>query len=432
MEAYPEVAPYTTSVELTPEAIMTIRYALALTLLVGCAPGMGSGSAVPARDAVLAAMVPLGLPPDSADPGLIAFGREASRYPIVLLGENGHGVREHTLMKVAMVRHLHEQHGYDVLAFESGYHECREAQERLDSETVGQTIRRCLLAQFHHSDIIPLFEYIAATQRTARPLRLAGIDMQVQQFSRTRPAWLRGGLRAAGAQWADTIAVLDSILVEKSFLPADSLRAWLYPHLTGTALLYDYAAERATGDVQWALRGVSALLAREALRKTALAAGTSVPAAFYEIRDAYMARSVMRHAGGGHKVMVWLHNDHARYGHFAFGDLQVKSTGQYLRELVPGRTFSVGFLTGAGTVANNSRQPRQVALADSGSIEWYFNHTRHPAAFLSLTASRRVRDWAAREFAYSRSNEVLRITPGAAFDALVYVDSVSVPSYRIP
>src|SRR5690606_3647962 len=121
------------------------------------------------------------------------------------------------------------------------------------------------------------------------------------------------------------------------------------------------------GDLQWDLTAVRTLLAREALRREALAADTSVPAEFYALRDEYMARSVLRHAEGERKVMVWLHNDHARYGEFAFGELRVKSTGQYLRELASDRTYSVGFLMGGGMVANNSRRPMQVATADSGS-----------------------------------------------------------------
>jgi erythromycin esterase-like protein len=157
-----------------------------------------------------------------------------------------------------------------------------------------------------------------------------------------------------------------------------------------------------------------------------------MPAQFYEIRDQYMARSVLRHAEGGQRVMVWLHNDHARYGNFAFGDLSIRSTGGYLRELAPGRTYSVGFLMGGGTVANNSRRPMQVAPVDSGALEWHFKQAGRTTAFLSLTASREMRDWAQREFAYSRGNEVLRMRPGLEFDALVYVDSVSPPGYRIP
>jgi len=38
---------------------------------------------------------------------------------IVFLGENAHGVSEFTTMKARLIRYLHEELGFDVLAFES-------------------------------------------------------------------------------------------------------------------------------------------------------------------------------------------------------------------------------------------------------------------------------------------------------------------------
>ena len=48
------------------------------------------------------------------------------------LGESGHGVREFNLAKVRLIRFLHEEMGFDVLAFESGLFECWQA-ERMHS-----------------------------------------------------------------------------------------------------------------------------------------------------------------------------------------------------------------------------------------------------------------------------------------------------------
>ena len=416
---------------------MTRFPTLLLPILLACAPSQRSAIAPTALELVGSEALALSVPPVAADPGMVAFGREASRFPIVLLGENGHGVREHTMMKVAMVRHLHERHGFDVIAFESSYHDCREAEERIGTESAAATLRRCLLTQLHHAELVPLFEYIVATHRTDRPLRIAGIDLQVQSYyGRSRPQYFRQGLGALGSALADTIAVLDSIFIEKSYTPADTLRAWLYPHLEATRQLFNSALAITSGDLQWSLRSMTEILRRETVRSALLARGAPNTAEIYQIRDEYMARSVLREAdlGGSHprKVMVWLHNDHARYDNWANGDLAIKSTGQYLRELAPGRTYSVGFLMGGGTVANNSRRPMQVAQAGSGSLEWHFKQTGLGAAWLSLGASAAVREWAGREYAYARGNEVLRIVPGAAFDALVYVDSVGVPGYRIP
>ena len=46
---------------------------------------------------------------------------------IVQLGENTHGVREYNLLKARIVRFLHQELGYEVLAFESALYQCYDA-----------------------------------------------------------------------------------------------------------------------------------------------------------------------------------------------------------------------------------------------------------------------------------------------------------------
>jgi erythromycin esterase len=46
---------------------------------------------------------------------------------IVQLGESGHGVAEFNHAKVRLIKFLHQQMGFDVMAFESGLYECYNA-----------------------------------------------------------------------------------------------------------------------------------------------------------------------------------------------------------------------------------------------------------------------------------------------------------------
>src|SRR5262245_18908899 len=48
---------------------------------------------------------------------------------IVQLGESGHGVAEFNHAKVRLIKFLHEQLGYDVIAFDSGLYECYAANQ---------------------------------------------------------------------------------------------------------------------------------------------------------------------------------------------------------------------------------------------------------------------------------------------------------------
>jgi erythromycin esterase len=362
-------------------------------------------------------------------------GKAIGNRRVVLLGENGHGVAEFSAAKAAMIRYLHEHLGFETVAFESGFHECREANERLRARPVRQLFRDCLLYQLEHREVEALIRYAQERRESARPLAIAGIDLQLQGYaSRSRPAFFRDALRGAAPALADTVARLDSILVERALVGQDSVRRWIRDHGAVTRALYDSAAALTGGDTSWTFRTAAELMRRELHRVAALAFGLEPPSDVYAIRDEWMARTIAHLAGGPtgtKKVIVWLHNDHARYGAWRAGPLRIRAAGQQLREMLPGEVFSVGFLMGGGAFADNVRRPRRVATRPTGSLEETFRRAGYPVAFLRLVtpAEPAVRAWADAEHPYLRGDVVRRMWPAREFDALVYVDSVSVAHY---
>lgn len=364
-----------------------------------------------------------------------AVARAIGDRRIVLLGENGHGVAEFSAAKVALVRHLHEHLGFGIVAFESGFHECREADRRLTEQPVRASFRDCLLYQLEHREVEALIQYARDRRGSARPLAIAGIDLQLQGFAtRSRPPFFREALRGTAPGLADTVARLDSILIEKALIDRDTVRQWIRDYGRMAVVLYDSAGTLTGGDTSWSFRTAAALMRRELHRAAALAFGLEPPSDVYAARDEWMARTIGHLAGaaaGGTNVVVWLHNDHARYGAWRAGPLRIRAAGQYVREAFPGDVFSLGFLMGGGTFADNSRRPRRVPATPAGSIEETFRQAGYPVAFLSLEEplDPRVRVWAGAEHPYFRGDAVRRMRPGYEFDALVYFDSVSVATY---
>lgn len=100
---------------------------------------------------------------------------------IVLLGEQSHGDGTTFLAKTRLIKFLHQEMGYEVLAFESGLYDCWKAWQLLqggkDSEdAVGAGV---FAVWSQSAEFQPLITYLAQTLGTERPLEVAGVDCQV-------------------------------------------------------------------------------------------------------------------------------------------------------------------------------------------------------------------------------------------------------------
>lgn len=124
---------------------------------------------------------------------------------IVLLGEQSHWDGATLLAKNRLIRFLHEEEGFNVLAFECGTFECQRADEMLrPGADVRPAMAACLHQVWNVNEVVPLFEYVAWTKGTQRPLRLTGFDSQpTGDASREK---MQSLLAFVGdiAQWSET------------------------------------------------------------------------------------------------------------------------------------------------------------------------------------------------------------------------------------
>jgi erythromycin esterase-like protein len=100
---------------------------------------------------------------------------------IVMLGEPSHGAGSAFAAKVRVVRLLHERLGFDVLAWESGLIDLERTESGLcgDVDPVEAAQRGILKIWSASAECRPLFAYTKASHSGARPLTMAGFDMQL-------------------------------------------------------------------------------------------------------------------------------------------------------------------------------------------------------------------------------------------------------------
>jgi hypothetical protein len=160
---------------------------------------------------------------------------------LVQLGESGHGVAEFDSGKVRLIQFLHQEMGFDVIAFESGLYECFRADEQVGELVADSLMRHCINEVWPAEETLPLFDYIKAARGTGRPLSLAGFDTQfTHQFSIFTPARRTGPLHLVinvhlgwhylyARQYDQAIAQCRRTLeLDPAFPQAQRYAAWAY------------------------------------------------------------------------------------------------------------------------------------------------------------------------------------------------------------
>ena len=357
---------------------------------------------------------------------------------IVLLGENGHGVSEFSTLKVGLIQQLH-QRGYDLVLFESGLAECHRAAQGPNDAPLSTVLRRCLGYAFEHAELLPLFRTFRDARESEHPLEFGGMDLQIQGNDAIGRGRIFGNaLRVVAPELADSLVRMDSLLVATSLAGRDSLLPWIARHGGEVEAAYRTAADQVWGLARLALRMNAANLAR--LREQADAAREgrgALSAEYYATRDRWMAHAVAYLAdsmGRTRNVIIWLHDDHARRDSLDTPAGRVRAVGSYLAAWYPGETFSLGFLMGGGEVADNSRRTRAVPAATSGGLESLFTDVQGEVGYVMVRGRDGLPEaWSRVERPYLRAGlGTSRLTPAAAFDAMMYVRKVSPPSYRLP
>ena len=369
---------------------------------------------------------------------------------IVQIGESHHSVAEYHHLKTRLVKFLHEEMGFDVLAFESSIYECFAADLRTLSPAaaIGATI----FPVWATEDMVPLFDYLKRSQSSERPLTFAGFDTQISAYGAvtTRPAFFRRVVGAVDTEYAERVAAFDAEFVERIRIEGpryaraeeetlvafyDRLAAFIaanrdrlnaaFPH--DPTAFFAYRAAWSSARFVQQLRSYldnpddASMEGHFALRDQAMADNLTALA-----RELYPDR----------KIIVWAANLHVRHANHETS-YEFPTMGGWLVERFRNELYTIGVYPNRGQFAGGSRTVTALAPAPGGTMEHLMTMAGSSPLFVDLLGQERAagNEWMFDTIMTREPQPIgpevvaLPIVPRDQYDGLLFFDRISAPTF---
>ncbi|MEY9979482.1 erythromycin esterase family protein [Lysinibacillus sp. RC79] len=368
---------------------------------------------------------------------------------IVFLGESSHGAAEFSLAKTRLIQFLHQEMGYNVLAFESGMGNAMNAQGQIDKQTAKQTMKDTIFGVWWTKETMPLFEYAKKTQNTNKPLKLAGFDIQ-QQGAFTNGDWLQN------SKLAKQLREVEEQLVDWSF--GTDLKGYqkakpsiieVYKQVKSQVQLKEKELKAAYPSEPHIVKLMERTLAdriRLADEYVELSIQSNIDLEqnkydsflkTMEWRDQSMMENLLWLAEEIYpteKFIVWAHNDHIRKAQSEVmgSPYPVKLMGERLPDSYKKYSYVLGLYMTSGETANNMGEPMAVLPTVKGSIEDILSSSNKPYTFIDMRnrQNERGNSWMFEpRLSYSWGMIQESLVPRDQYDGLLLIDKVSKPNY---
>ncbi|MGE7986636.1 erythromycin esterase family protein [Lysinibacillus fusiformis] len=368
---------------------------------------------------------------------------------IVFLGESSHGVAQFNLAKTRLIQFLHQEMGFNVLAFESGMGNVMNAQGKIDKQAALQTMKDAIFGVWWTKETLPLFEYAKTTQATEKPLVLAGFDIQ-QQGAFMNGDWLQNPQLAQ--QFSDVekqLAEWSSSKDLKGYQKEKTAIMNVYKQVKSQVQKKDKELQKAYPNELHIVKLLERTLAdrirlADEYVELTIQSNIEMEQNKYESflktmewRDQAMTENLLWLAEEVYpteKFIVWAHNDHIRK---AQSDVMgspypVKLMGERLPDIYKKYSYVLGLYMTSGETANNMGETMAVLPPIKGSIEDIVSSSNKPYTFIDLRnrQNERGNSWMYEpRLSYSWGVIQESLVPRDQYDGILLIDTVNKPTY---
>lgn len=343
---------------------------------------------------------------------------------IVLLGEESHGDGTAFMTKSELVKFLHQELGFNVIAFESSMYLAEKSFQNIQNkEDAKLELRRSITPLWGWAvEVQPLINYIDEQKQSTHPLIVSGFDHQeISQTDReTFPFELYNSMEKENINFKDQeeqnaffkfYALLSSQFYGKNEnLTLDSLN-----YLLST---FNNAGARILADLE-KLEGKDMELLTQSMRNKLAVSSNAVYRKYNDsrfneyTRDSIMAENIIwlkEKRYPNKKIIIWAANLHnARNA----GSPYKTTMGDYIYRKYKDELYSIGFVANKGEMGTIQMQnSRSIEPAKENTLEYLFSKTEVPNFFLDFKTFKNTKkgkwlnnDLDMRPFGYMEQNK---------------------------
>lgn len=398
----------------------------------------------------------------------LSFLKEAVQDKrIVVLGESTHGAKEMNQSKIRMIKYLHEEMGYDVIAFESGLAEAAAVQQNFDYLTATEAMDQSLEGVWQTEEVEQLFIYMKEQKAKGKPLTLAGFDMNLfyrSSFHSYAKDWLQK-LSPEVATELDE-AVTELIRLDKYYYklvggyPYDQYKIDIQPVINKLENVRTFiqshkteltqVAPRPTYDVNFLEKSINIRIdaIKTHLDSFMKLKGGIIPSTIAEfpdyIRDQKMAQNLawlteMQYKNK--KIIVWGHNYHIRkqnskmildYKGYQKYNFVCPNMMDYLPQRIKNQMYTIGVFAFGGSSWNNQHDEIVPVHTEheEQSVEKIISTVGSPNVFVNLKgeSNRPETSWmftpTAASYWGDKEREEIMI-PNEQYDGILWLEKTS-------
>lgn len=354
---------------------------------------------------------------------------------VVLLGESSHGIGDYYSLKVRLIKYLHKECGFEVLALESGIADIFLEYQKVDTISSTSLRNNTVYGNFQCAEIMPLFDYIKQTAAGSKPLVYSGFDSQNFSASLHLTRRILTGISGTtGDSLMNCITKyyrIPSLLWEQDraplFILADSIRSaasmalrMIQQHKDSILARYHLSA-LGFRFLEKALENHRDAVSLDWNREDPVSRRDSLMAAnlFWLMNEVYPNK----------KVIVWAHNGHIDRTS-AIGN-PYKWMGHYISERFGTKSFHIGLFAKTGetyewwTKTNKSfNNDKPDDVENLSAI--------YPITFLLMNSRSKTYRWMNKKlYGYEvESGGRIQFIPSKRFDAIITIKKVKLPTYK--